>query len=110
MKTILKIFRYSGFEAIVWIAGLLALATVDPNAPGHFSICIPSKLGIDFCPGCGLGRSMALLYDGQIAESFRMHPLGIPVVFILCCRIYTLIKNSITKYKLTEGGLNGRNL
>lgn len=30
------------------------------------------------CPGCGLTRAMLFLFDGNLAASFRMHPLALP--------------------------------
>lgn len=37
-------------------------------------------LGME-CPGCGLQRSVALLFDGQLAESFLMYPGLFPMLF-----------------------------
>jgi hypothetical protein len=32
------------------------------------------------CPGCGLTRSIKALWHGELIQSFRYHPLGIPIV------------------------------
>lgn len=44
------------------------------------------------CPGCGLTRSGLLLLTGNFAESFRMHPLLIPLlalgVWAVLCRLF----------------------
>jgi hypothetical protein len=93
MKSILKY----PFEAIVWIIGLLTLALIDPGT-NHFSICPISNLGFDFCPGCGLGRSISLLFRGEFMESFAAHPLGIFAVIILTYRIIQLTKNYLKLY------------
>lgn len=37
--------------------------------------------GID-CPTCGAQRSLALLLEGDIIESFKMYPPLIPVLFL----------------------------
>lgn len=81
-------------EAIIWMAALASLLFLDPTAP-HFSLCLFSHLGLDSCPGCGLGRSIAYFFQGDIAQSFNSHPLGMAAVFILAYRIVVVIKNSI---------------
>ncbi len=78
-------------EALIFAAGIIVLAAIDPGA-GHISIC-PFKLaGIEWCPGCGLGRSISYLLHGDIGESFRSHFLGIPVLAVLLHRIYYLTR------------------
>jgi hypothetical protein len=76
-------------EAFTWIIGLIALAVYVPGN-GHFTLCPLSRFGFDFCPGCGLGRSISLFFHGEIVQSFATHPLGIFAVIVLSFRIYTL--------------------
>jgi hypothetical protein len=78
-------------EALMWTAGLLALACYNPSDT-HISLCPLYQLGFDFCPGCGLGRSISYLFHGNFAQSFRTHPLGIFAVIVLSLRVYTLSK------------------
>ncbi|MCX6826555.1 MAG: DUF2752 domain-containing protein [candidate division Zixibacteria bacterium] len=77
-------------ELLFWAAALTAPVFIDPMKP-HFSFCLFKNIGIDFCPGCGLGRAMALFYRGDIAGSFLCHPLGIIGVGVILFRIITLI-------------------
>ena len=93
MKTVLKF----PLEALIWLFGLITLALVSPDA-GHFTICPLSNLGFDFCPGCGLGTSISLLFHGKVAASFAAHPLGIFAVIILTYRIIHLTKNYLKLY------------
>jgi len=91
------------FELIIWVAALLLLFFL-PIAESSFTICPLYHLGVDFCPGCGLGRSVQLLLHGQIAASFKMHPLGIITVPLLLFRIIQLCKlhfktNQTIKYE-----------
>ena len=79
------------FEAIGWFAALAWLAVADP-ADGHFSLCPLYNAGITSCPGCGLGRSIILLFHGAVAASFKTHPLGIFAVIVLSFRIVDLTK------------------
>jgi hypothetical protein len=32
------------------------------------------------CPGCGMGRALALLTHGEIVASLHQHPFGLPLV------------------------------
>jgi len=81
-------------EAVVWIGGLVAMAFADISE-NHFMICPFALLGIDWCPGCGLGRSVRACLHGNIAASFAYHPLGVFAVIVLSFRIFTLIKQHI---------------
>jgi hypothetical protein len=85
-------------EALAWIVGLLALLFLDPSTESHFTICPLANLGFEFCPGCGLGRSIALLYRGEFLQSFQSHPLGLFAVIILSYRIFQLIKQHIQSH------------
>ena len=89
-------FRKKHIEAFFWIAAITALALTNPESPGHFSLCPLKNAGIDFCPGCGLGHAISWLFRGELAASFKSHPLGIPAVVILLSRSFRLLKNDIT--------------
>ena|SRR5688572_13048336 len=78
-------------EAVVWVAGLIALALIDPSVD-HRSICPLDALGFQYCPGCGLGRSIAFLFQADFEESWKAHPLGTAAVLILTFRVITLTK------------------
>ena len=88
-------------EAITWAVGLILLSFLDPHA-SHFSLCPLKNLGFDFCPGCGLGKSIAYLLDGEIRKSFSTHPLGIFAFVILSLRIFQLTKNHYILYTLWQ--------
>lgn len=90
-----KYFSFIGFEAFIWIIGLVYLIFFSPVEQTHFTICPLKNSGIDFCPGCGLGHSITLLFHGYFIESFQAHPLGIITVLIIIHRIYTLFKTNI---------------
>jgi len=88
----IKFYYEFPIEAIIWIVGLGLLAIYNPVDNQHMSFCFFAQLGIKFCPGCGLGRSVSLLLDGEIVRSFQVHPLGIFAFLTLTHRIYYLIK------------------
>src|SRR5215204_5799519 len=85
-------------EAFAWIAALVLPAFIDPHTT-HFSWCFFKNIGLSWCPGCGLGQSMALLYRGNFSESLHAHPLGIFAFLILLNRIIILLKKNLTHSK-----------
>ena len=85
-----KIVKQIRPEAILWIAALIYLITINPLRGGHLDFCVFHLIGIENCPGCGLGRSMSFLFHGDLVNSIRMHPLGIIAVILIVHRIITL--------------------
>ncbi len=84
-------------EAIIWIISLSLLAILDAGSFG-FSLCPLANIGFEYCPGCGLGRSISLLLHGHLSESFEAHPFGIFAVGALSMRILSLTRNHIRTY------------
>ncbi len=106
MKRILTFFMAPfRLELFFWSAALLIPVFIDPATP-HFSFCLFNHLGFEFCPGCGLGRSLAYLYRGEIVQSFLCHPLGIMAFSILLYRITYLMKKLIELHKPRLGGIH----
>lgn len=87
------IFIRRHLEAIFWIAAIIALAVTSP-VNQCYSLCLFHHLGLDWCPGCGLGHSISWLFRGDLAESFSAHPLGIPALAIITLRIIKIIRNN----------------
>lgn len=71
---------------------------LEPHSESHFSLCPLSQLGFDLCPGCGLGRSMNLLANGDFQASWSMHPLGMVAFVVIFHRIWNLVKNLKTTH------------
>ncbi len=80
------------FEFVLWTAALLALLFSDVSAH-HFTLCPLALSGCNWCPGCGIGRAVALLLHGEVLASFRMHWFGIPALLILLHRLFVLSKH-----------------
>ncbi len=89
----MKNFFYYNLEIGIWCSALIYFSVIDPTVPQLFSLCPLHNLGFDFCPGCGLGRSISYVLHGDIVASLKCHPLGIPAAIILGQRIYHLSKN-----------------
>lgn len=85
-------------ELVFWVLALVLLATADPHAH-HFSLCPLANLGVTWCPGCGLGRSIISLFHGDVNASLTQHWFGIPALLTICYRIYQLSKQLFNKKK-----------
>ena len=95
---LLLLLRIIGLEAAIWIGALLYLAILHTPGATHFTICPINNLGFDFCPGCSLGNSISLIFQGEIYNSFLSHPLGLLALTVLIIRIIQLIKNNWSNY------------
>ena len=102
MKTRFPFLKYIDREAFIWFTGLLYLAFNHSN----FTICPLKLLGLEYCPGCGLGLSIHYLFSFSLKESFNAHPLGSAALIVIIHRIYSLqlglITELIKKNKLGE--------
>lgn len=76
-------------ELVLWPMALLALAIMHPDRP-FISFCPLKWLGIPFCPGCGLGRSVSYLLHGDLAASWHTHKFGVLALPILLHRCFSL--------------------
>ena len=82
-------------ELIFWITALALLAIAEPHHhlhESHFTFCPLANLGLEWCPGCGLGRSITNFFHGNVKDSLHQHWFGIPAVFIIGYRIVTLVQ------------------
>ncbi len=102
MKNIIKILNRIDFEALFWLTAFAYLTFINPYTPKHFDLCLFSLAGIENCPGCGLGKSISMIFHGDFTGSFNSHPLGIPAILLIFHRIYKLIKNKIYLTKKME--------
>jgi hypothetical protein len=93
-----KYWKLTGLETLIWTIGLLFLIFIHHPGEAHFTICPLSNLGVEFCPGCGLGNSISYLFRGDFISSIHSHPLGIFALIIITLRIFTIIKNNWRRY------------
>ncbi|HSP88693.1 MAG TPA: DUF2752 domain-containing protein [Ignavibacteriaceae bacterium] len=91
IKIFFQVFSLEGF---LWLAGLIILIMINTDS-AHFTVCPFNNLGLDFCPGCGLGRSINYFVRLDFENSFSVHPLGGVAFFIILYRIFLIIKNNI---------------
>jgi hypothetical protein len=96
LQTKIKRCFFLHFEWVVFSLGLILMATMDPLNTG-FSFCLFDMIGVTFCPGEGLGKSIAWLFRGDFSASYQAHPAGSITVIILTLRIFHLIKIRFNK-------------
>ena len=77
-------------EALLWTGAIGAVYVLDPSGPGRVDLCLFHRLGLGFCPGCGLGGSIHHLLHGDLAGSWNLHPLGAPALLIIGARATSL--------------------
>lgn len=84
----MKGYRTIPVELIFWLLALIFLWALGEGI--HFpSLCPSQWFGLK-CPGCGIGRSVALLLRGELIMSIQQHPLGIILLPLLAERIVFL--------------------
>lgn len=83
-------------EAFFWMAALVGVASINPEAPPLLNLCLVENLGLP-CPGDGLGQSIAHLARAEIKASWGAHPLGAPVVGVLIYHIGRLVHSAQTQ-------------
>jgi hypothetical protein len=55
----------------------------------HYMIpCLFKKLTGHNCPGCGFQRSVLLLCQGQVANSIKLYPATLPILFFISFALY----------------------
>ncbi|MBA4252105.1 MAG: hypothetical protein C0442_10355 [Chlorobiaceae bacterium] len=99
-----KIFSFVTSEIVLWFGCLFYLVLFNPYLSSHFTFCVINIVGITWCPGCGIGKSISYLLHGDIYKSFETHILGTPALILIIIRIVQLY-NFKNKLKLTESYL-----
>lgn len=100
MRKLIFKLRKIEWEGVMWLIGLAYLFFINPYEAQKFTLCPFHNLGIEFCPGCGLGRSISFIYHFDFINSFHTHPLGIIALVLIINRIIILFKrtnNNINK-------------
>jgi hypothetical protein len=101
----LKLRKYlnKNFEWIALAAGLFLLAIMSPYDSGQ-SFCLLESAGYDFCPGDGLGHSIAFFFRGEFQNSLQAHFMGIPAVMILSTRVLFLLNKNFNQNERIPDG------
>jgi hypothetical protein len=93
----------SHIEWVIFSIGIILMATMDPLNTGT-SFCLFELIGVQYCPGEGLGHSIAWLFRGELRNSIDANLFGIPAVLILSFRILQIWKDLFLTKKTTQIG------
>lgn len=91
-----KIYINLPLESLFWIVALIVLFIIDFK-PGMTSLCFFKFIGIETCPGCGIGHSIHSALHLKFIQSFNEHPFGIPAIIIMMNRVWQLISDKTHK-------------
>jgi len=94
---LIRAFFLKYFELTFWVTALIALGVSHPTQATHFTLCPLKLMGITWCPGCGLGHSIAFLLHCDLRNSFHAHWLGVPALIIILYRIFDLISQRVSE-------------
>jgi len=94
--------KYFSFELSFWIIALIYLAAIEPSQ-SHFSFCLFKNIGLTWCPGCGIGHSIAYLLHGDVIKSFHTHFLGTFALLVIVYRIVQLINKNKSNQNQSYG-------
>ena len=87
----------NNLELLVWVSALCALYFMDMNSVNSF--CVFKWIGIEFCPGCGIGHSINYALHLDFVASFKEHFFGTPALLIILHRIIQLIQTRKSNFK-----------
>lgn len=85
------------FEWVALSVGLLLMAVMNPYTDYEATWCLFENIGITFCPGEGLGHSIAFMVRGEYISSIEANIMGPFALIILISRIVYLINNTFFK-------------
>ena len=83
-------------EWMIFFFGLLLMASMNPYSEGT-SFCLFDFIGITFCPGEGLGHSIAFLFRGEFSNALEANLFGPLAVLVLSSRILSIWKGLLIK-------------
>jgi hypothetical protein len=93
-------------EPAAWILALVAIWFWIPHDGGGVTLCLFHHAGLTWCPGCGIGTSMALLMHGDVAASLKAHWFGIPALLVISLRA---VHTSVSAIRADEAYPSTRN-
>ena len=101
-----KIFNRH-FEWVALSLGLGLMAVMNPYTTSGFTLCLFENVGITFCPGEGLGHSIAFLVRGEYTSAIEANFMGPAAMVIIFARILYLLHDLFFKRNIKSSEYNG---
>lgn len=83
------------FEWAALLLGIAVIALMNPYIEQGSSLCLLEWIGIWYCPGEGLGHSIAFFIRGDLTNAMQANILGPFSLMVLLARIGYLIKKNV---------------
>src|SRR5688572_26597726 len=87
-------------QALSWTVVLAVLYFMDRGSTSG-SLCLFRFLGLEHCPGCGIGHSISEALHFNLSKSFETHVMGVPAAFFL---VLYIIRTFISSIKQSTHG------
>jgi hypothetical protein len=101
----MSIYRsFSLIQPLLWTIVLVMLFFMDRDSSSG-SLCLFRFIGIENCPGCGIGHSMSEALHFNFSRSLETHLMGIPASFFLLLYIIRTFISSIKQTAWTRNFL-----
>lgn len=84
------------FEWVALATGILLMVALNPYLDNGASWCLFDLLGFAFCPGEGLGHSIAYTVRGDLANALQANIMGPASLLVITGRICYLLKNILS--------------
>lgn len=81
------------------LSGLVVIGLMNPYTDSGSTWCLLELAGATFCPGEGLGHSIAYSFRGDISSALEAHLMGPAAIIIITGRILFLLKKYFEKKK-----------
>lgn len=94
MKKKAKHIFNNHFEWLALASGLLLMGLMNPYIDNGSSWCLFEWAGITFCPGEGLGHSIAFTFRGELSNALQANIMGPFAIIIIAGRIGALLKQN----------------
>jgi hypothetical protein len=81
--------------SLLWVLGAGGVTAAVTLAPVHGECGFKFLFGAP-CPGCGMTRACLALLRGDLGESWRLHPLAIPLVLACGAALALAVHEGVT--------------
>lgn len=88
----MKLLFDKHFEWLALALALLLMAGMNPYTTNGASWCLLELAQFPYCPGEGLGHSIAYTVRGDLDKAFGANIMGPPAILIITARIGYLLK------------------